>query len=197
MTNILKSILATLSIFAVVACSSDEKNGEPSVSDSTEIIGISNKKEPKISYCLPRYISDAETRTIYEVFTGEEMPYGHLILRSNPDKRAGMYFFVMFGYAPDGIGLACKFVLEVDSNKAPHHRKFVFEVPETHSVLREVKLGLTGKDWSRDEKVNAWRLTLLSPSGKVLTQSQSWLWDVENGISKLKKDEQKAENEKK
>ena len=175
----------------MTACSSDGKKSA-SQDESAEIIGVNNKDEPKITYCLPRYITEEETRTIYEVFTGKEMSYGHLILRSQPDKREGLYFFVMFGYKPDSIGLACRFILEVDSNKNPHPRTFVFDVPETHSVLREVKLGLTGSDWSdKKEKVNAWRLTLLSPTGKIITQTQSWLWSIKHGDSKLKLEKSK------
>ncbi len=177
MTKLSKAIFTIIALLVVTGCSSTERN----------IIGVSNSDEPKISYCLPRYISEPETRTIYEVFTGEEMTYGHLIMRSQPKKRAGMYFFVMFGYTPDEIALGCRFVLEVDSNQTVGVRKFVFDVPKTNPVLREVKLGLTGSDWKRGEKVNAWRLTLLSPSGKILTQSQSWLWDIEKGDTKLNK----------
>ena len=178
MKRFINAFLAAAAALAA-GCASD---GE---TDDSQIIGINHASEPKISYCLPRYLSDAETRTIYEVFTGEELPYGHLILRSNPAKRAGMYFFVMFGFEPDSVSLACKFVLEVDSNKRPAPRKFVFDVPETHSVFREVKLGITGSDWDPDEKVNAWKLTLLSPSGKVITSAQSWLWEVGAGESKI------------
>lgn len=175
------SIFLALSFLFLSGCASEDSG------ESQNIIGVDYKEEPKISYCLPRYLTDAETRTIAEIFSGDELSYGHLIMRSRPDKRAGMYFFVMFGYEPDDIALACRFVLEVDSTKHPHTRKFVFDVPETHSVLREVKLGLTGSDWlGPEEKVNAWRLTLLSPSGKILTQSQSWLWSVLHGDSKLK-----------
>ena len=191
MKNFLKIFLAISSIIAMTACSSDGKKSA-SQDESAEIIGVNNKDEPKITYCLPRYITEEETRTIYEVFTGKEMSYGHLILRSQPDKREGLYFFVMFGYKPDSIGLACRFILEVDSNKNPHPRTFVFDVPETHSVLREVKLGLTGSDWSdKKEKVNAWRLTLLSPTGKIITQTQSWLWSIKHGDSKLKLEKSK------
>ncbi len=186
MTNLLKVIFVNIALFAIVGCSSNE-SGSSQNSDTSNIIGVTDFGEPKISYCLPRYLSDAETRTIYEVFTGEEMPYGHLILRSNPNKRAGMYFFVMFGYTPDDIALGCRFILEVDSNQTAGVRKFVFDVPKTYSVLRELKLALTGDDWKKKERVNAWRLTLISPSGKILTQSQSWLWDINKGDSRLNK----------
>lgn len=184
MKNALK--LFPLSLLALLcACAGDDRQTEPAES---YIIGAGMKNEPKITYCLPRYLTDPETRTIAEVFSGDEFAHGHLIMRSQPKKRAGMYFFVMFGFEPDDIALACRFILEVDSTKHPHVRKFVFDVPETSSVLREVKLGLTGSDWlGRDEKVNAWRLTLLSPSGKILTQKQSWLWSVKHGDSKIKK----------
>lgn len=186
MKDFLKIFLAISVVIAMTACSSDDTD-KTSQDDSNEIIGVNNKEEPKITYCLPRYITEQETRTIYEVFTGDEMPYGHLIMRSQPKKREGMYFFVMFGYKPDAIGLACRFILEVDSNRHPHPRTFVFDIPETHSVFREVKLGLTGNDWNgSEEKVNAWRLTLISPTGKIITQSQSWLWSVKYGDSKLK-----------
>lgn len=182
----LPTIFLSATLALAAACSSDDAQGEKT-EQSQNIIGTDFKAEPKISYCFPKYITDAETRTIAEVFTGDEFNYGHLVMRSQPDKRAGMYFSVMFGYAPDDISLACRFILEVDSTKHPHVRKFVFDVPETSSVLREVKLGVTGSDWlGSDEKVNAWRLTLLSPSGKVLTQTQSWLWSVKHGQSKLK-----------
>ena len=124
------------------------------------------------------YISDPETRSIYEVFTGEETHYGKLVLRSQPDKRAGMYFFVMFGYEPDDIALACTFELSVDSTGDAKTRTYKFTVPETHSVTREIALGVTGSDWPWPKaRVNAWKLVLKSPSGKVLAQKQSWLWE--------------------
>ena len=185
----LRLFLFLLASFTVVACSSDTNKADAQ-DDSTQIIGVNTKEEPKITYCLPRYISEDQSRSLYELFTGKEATYGHLILRTQPKIREGLYFFVMFGYAPDKIGLACKFVLEVDSNKDPLPRTFVFDVPETASVFREVKLGITGTDWSgKSEKVNAWRLTLLSPTGKIITQTQSWLWSVK--YSDVKKETQK------
>ena len=150
------------------------------------------KGEPKISYVLNRYISDPETRSIYEIFTGEETTYGKLVIRTQPDKRAGMYFFVMFGYDPDDIALACTFELSVDSTGDSKTKTYKFTVPETHSVTREIALGVTGSDWpGPDAKVNAWKLVLKSPTGKILTQKQSWLWEddpdtaVDNSIEGL------------
>ncbi len=155
-------------------------------------IGVDFKGEPKISYVLNRYISDPETRSIYEIFTGEETTYGKLVIRTQPDKRAGMYFFVMFGYDPDDIALACTFELSVDSTGDSKTKTYKFTVPETHSVTREIALGVTGSDWpGPDAKVNAWKLVLKSPTGKILAQKHSWLWEddpdtaVDNSIEGL------------
>ena len=151
-------------------------------------IGVDFKGEPKISYVLPRFLNDAQTRSIYEVFTGDEINYGKLTMRTNPEKRAGMYFFVMFGYEPDDIALACTFELSVDSTADSRTRTYKFTVPETHSVTREVVLGLTGADWPNPKaKVNAWKLVLKSPSGKVLAQKQSWLWEDTAAAAKSEK----------
>ena len=124
-------------------------------------------------------MTDAETRTIGEVFSGREITYGHLILRTEPQKRAGMYFFVMFGWEPDDISLASTIELSVDTNDNPHERTFLFAIPETHSVFREIKLGITGSDWPNPAaRVNAWKIVVKSPSGEVITEKQSWLWGL-------------------
>ena len=183
--------LAALAVSAAVgACSSDSGTAPEEQEGGT--IGVDFKGEPKISYVLNRYISDPETRSIYEIFTGEETTYGKLVIRTQPDKRAGMYFFVMFGYDPDDIALACTFELSVDSTGDSKTKTYKFTVPETHSVTREIALGVTGSDWpGPDAKVNAWKLVLKSPTGKILTQKQSWLWEddpdtaVDNSIEGL------------
>lgn len=161
------------------ACSSEDTSQKES---ERSTIGLDYAGEPKISYVLNRYISDPETRSIYEVFTGEETNYGKLVMRTQPGSRAGMYFFVMFGYDPDDIALACSFELSVDSTEDPKTRTYKFTVPETHSVTREIVLGVTGSDWPWPKgRVNAWKLVLKSPSGKVLAQKQSWLWEYAGG----------------
>ena len=180
--NLMRCGAVALSCIAICACSSDESQEQesaPEVDDSA-ILGVSADIENTgISYCYHRYISDAETRKILEVFTGDEYTYGRLTLRTQPKKRAGMYFFVMFGWEPDDIALGCKIELSIDSSDTPHPRTFTFTVPETHSVLREIRLGVTGKDWPDPSAVvNAWKIVVKSPSGKVITEKQSWLWGL-------------------
>lgn len=183
--------LAALSAATVLFCScaGDTAADNAPVGESNGgTIGVDFKGEPKISYVLPRFLNDAQTRSIYEVFTGDEINYGKLTMRTNPEKRAGMYFFVMFGYEPDDIALACTFELSVDSTADSKTRTYKFTVPETHSVTREVVLALTGADWPNPKaKVNAWKLVLKSPSGKVLAQKQSWLWEDTAAAAKSEK----------
>lgn len=181
--NLMRCGAIALSCIAICACSSDESQEQesaPEVDDSA-ILGVSNDIENAgISYCYHRYMGAAETRKILEVFTGDEYTYGRLTLRTQPKKRAGMYFFVMFGWEPDDIALGCKIELSIDSSDTPHPRTFTFTVPETHSVLREIRLGVTGKDWPDSQAVvNAWKIVVKSPSGKVITEKQSWLWGLD------------------
>lgn len=183
----LAALSAATALFC--SCAGDTAADNASAGESNGgTIGVDFKGEPKISYVLPRFLNDAQTRSIYEVFTGDEINYGKLTMRTNPEKRAGMYFFVMFGYEPDDIALACTFELSVDSTADSRTRTYKFTVPETHSVTREVVLGLTGADWPNPKaKVNAWKLVLKSPSGKVLAQKQSWLWEDTAATAKSEK----------
>lgn len=183
----LAALSAATALFC--SCSGDTAaDNAPAGKSNGGTIGVDFKGEPKISYVLPRFLNDAQTRSIYEVFTGDEINYGKLTMRTNPEKRAGMYFFVMFGYEPDDIALACTFELSVDSTADSRTRTYKFTVPETHSVTREVVLGLTGADWPNPKaKVNAWKLVLKSPSGKVLAQKQSWLWEDTAAAAKSEK----------
>lgn len=183
----LAALSAATALFC--SCSGDTAADNASGGESNGgTIGVDFKGEPKISYVLPRFLNDAQTRSIYEVFTGDEINYGKLTMRTDPEKRAGMYFFVMFGYEPDDIALACTFELSVDSTADSKTRTYKFTVPETHSVTREVVLGLTGADWPNPKaKVNAWKLVLKSPSGKVLAQKQSWLWEDTAAATKSEK----------
>lgn len=166
----------------ICGCASDDAEDAPKTTPEPEegIMGISYVGETEISYCRTAYMSDAETRTIPEIFTGEEFTYGYLTMRSQPAKRAGMYFYIMIS-GPDEIPLASVIELSLDCSQSPKTKHFKFTVPETHGLLREIKLGITGDDWpSPTAKVNAWKIVIKSPLGKVVTQKQSWLWSAKN-----------------
>ena len=128
----LAALSAATALFC--SCSGDTAADNASAGESNGgTIGVDFKGEPKISYVLPRFLNDAQTRSIYEVFTGDEINYGKLTMRTNPEKRAGMYFFVMFGYEPDDIALACTFELSVDSTADSKTRTYKFTVAFGHA----------------------------------------------------------------
>lgn len=183
---LIRALGASLTMMLFSACSGDESaQTESDNGDMGSVIGSDYKDEVNISYCKMRYLRADETRTIPEIFTGEEYTYGQLTLRSQPTKRAGMYFFVMMDYGPDDISLASQIVISLDSTDNPRTRTFTFVVPETHSVLREMRLGITGSDWPNPKAaVNAWKIEIKSPSGKTICEKQSWLWSLKGAQRK-------------
>ena len=151
---------------------------EPLEEADDGIMGLTYKGDTEISYCFSNYITDAETRSIAEIFTGEEYTQGYLTMRTQPDKRAGRYFSFMVS-GPDEIPFGTTITLEVDSSKRLGVSKYVFTVPETHSLLREVKLGVTGSDWpDPEERVNAWKISIKNPYGLPVVEKESWLWSI-------------------
>lgn len=171
-------LLAAAAISAAALSCGCSGTGSP----SGTIMGVDRNSGDEISYVRTRHIEDWQTRTIGEALTGEEFTHGRLTLRSQPDSREGMYFFVMMDWGPDDIALGCTIDLYVDSSATAKVRKYEFAVPETSSVLREIVLGLTGSDWKgRSEKVNAWKIVIKTPSGRTIAQKQSWLWSIEDG----------------
>ena len=154
------------------------EDAEPKEEADGDIMGLTYKGETEISYCFNDYLTDAETRSIVEIFTGEEFTQGYLTLRTQPDKRAGRYFSLMIS-GPDEIPLGTTITLEVDSSRRTGTSKYTFTVPETHGLLREIRLGVTGSDWpDEDELVNAWKITIKNPYGLPVVTKESWLWSI-------------------
>lgn len=179
----LSALISVLALaFALSACSSPapelEAGGKIDTSKGS-ILGVDRNSDVEISYVYTKYMDDIDTRSIGEALTGDEYTHGFLTLRSQPKAREGMYFFVMLDWAAEDIAMGCQIELSVDSTASALTRSYNFTVPATHSLLREIKLGLTGSDWKgRNDRVNAWKIVIKTPSGKVIIQKQSWLWSL-------------------
>ncbi len=186
MIRILKNTILLCASLTFVACSSNPSLEEKNKKDFDA--SISNPAHTaKISDVNYRMMTDDETRSIYEVFTGKEFGHGRLILRSDPSNRDGLYFFIMFDtYCRDiQKGTVIKFYLQ--TSQSHEVQKYTYTIPQNTTLLRELVLGITGKDTSNvSEKVLAWKIEVISPEDKVITQQQSWLWSMENP-SKLEK----------
>ncbi len=165
---------------ALCACASDDAEGtpqEPEIDDG--IMGVTYKGETEITSVRMDYMTAPETRSLGEIFTGEEHNEGHLVLRSQPNKRAGMYFHVMTS-GPDTIPLASTIELSVDNTFTVGTRTFKYTVNESHGLLREIRLGITGGDWpNKKARVNAWKIVIKNPAGKTVVEKRSWLWTLD------------------
>lgn len=173
-----------LFIFAVAAacvsaCSSPSKEEAARRDFDNSISNAEN--EPAVSDVIFRRLTDPETRSIYEVFTGREFGHGRLFLRTNPEDRNGLYAFVMFKTYVSEIQKDSTIELFIQPKNSFETKKFVWTVPENSSLLREVALGITGADAAGLDAENlAWKIRIKNPEDGLITQRQSWLWSIDN-----------------
>lgn len=185
MKNILRFLLTIQTAILLCACSSTLENNvrkDWSDFDDTcgDTLGYDRNSNARIAYVHPRYLEDVETRSIGEALTGEEHTHYYLTLRSDPNSREGMYFFIMTDIGISKISDGTIIEIYVDSNQTPKVREFKFVVPQTHSLLREIKLGITGADWKGDKELpNAYKVVIKTPVGKTITEYKSWLWSLD------------------
>jgi len=166
----------------------NQKALEVEKDEDEEILGINYKDECEISYCRIKYLDKHDATHLGDALFGEEYTHGYLTLRTQDKSRAGMYFFVMLS-GPDDIAKGSKIEIDVDSNATKKVNTYTFTVPETHSLLREMKLGITGKDWAgKDEKVNAWNIKVFTPDGTLAAEKSSWLWSMPDEKNESSKD---------
>ncbi len=120
---------------------------------------------------------DAESfERISEFFGRGENTSGQIVLRTQPETRAGFYFLVRVkSTAPlDGA----KFELAVVRPDQPEPQSFSFPatLPKREAVFQ---LGLTGAAWPGGKNAGpvAWRLALVAADGRLLAEHKSFLWE--------------------
>ncbi|MBO5254231.1 MAG: hypothetical protein J6B07_00215 [Opitutales bacterium] len=177
----LKSILLFVSLIVLTACSSDTQTNAQLQKEEFDN-SISNLRNAHfIDDVNTKFMTDDQTRTIYEVFTGKEFGHGKLILRTDNTDRTGLYFFVMFNTYKYNIQKGSQILLYFQTKDSNKNYKFSYTIPETSSLFRELVLGVTGKDALNLEKeILAWKIEVKAPDGKMITQKKSWLWTIEN-----------------
>jgi hypothetical protein len=120
---------------------------------------------------------DADSfQSLYEDHTGHELTGKWIVLRSQPDKRSGLYFLTRVenpGSQLDGA----TFVVRVITIESIDTRTYSFPaaVPGGSHLF---EIGLTGTDWkaSRVQPV-AWEVELDAADGQVLAKKTSYLWE--------------------
>jgi hypothetical protein len=136
---------------------------------------LASAAEVKLVRVWPEYRETSRFVRIAEYFGGKEKA-PELIVRSQPDSRAGYYFLARFRSAealPGSILVLEYFLPGEDQARVQF---FPVDLPKGS---RAVLAGLTGADWpgARIEPT-AWRLRLLGPAGTEVVREQSFLWSL-------------------
>lgn len=123
----------------------------------------------------PEYRSAESFERIGEYFGKPESHPGLIVLRSQPQQRAGYYFLARIT-EPAAVPAGSSWLVEVilPGSEKPKSFNFPFDAKGGKAAY---ELGLTGSDWP-NEKTNptAWRLSLVNPEGRTLLSKQSFLW---------------------
>jgi hypothetical protein len=120
---------------------------------------------------------DAESfQSLYEDHTGHELTGKWIVLRSQPDKRGGLYFLTRVENTGAPVNGAT-FVVRVITLESVDTKTYNFPsaVPGGSHLF---EIGLTGADWTapRAQPV-AWEVELDASDGRVLARKTSYLWE--------------------
>ena len=127
----------------------------------------------------PRLIENHEFKRIGEYLSGKEVTGDRLILRSDPNSRSGCYFVLTLDEKVRRLAKGIKIRGEIYTGRSSDAQVFEMPLPNQRPKSKEVFFGLTGEDWPAGSGVpGAWRFSILSPSGEVMAQKQSYLWEL-------------------
>jgi hypothetical protein len=152
---------------------------------SSLLAGCASTRKPaltsvEIEEIKPRYIETEAFKRISEYLTGQEYLGDRVLLRSDPDTRAGYYFTLVLDedvrHLPKGTQIIDEFFTPKSVEKQTH----TFTLPSQLASTNEIFVGLTGEDWPQVGGVPAaWRFTIEDANGKLLGEKQSYLWSLE------------------
>jgi hypothetical protein len=131
--------------------------------------------EVKIVRIWPEY-READSFTRIAEYFGAKEKSRELVVRSQPDSRAGYYFLSRFEtpIARPGAILTLEYILP--GEELARLQFFTIDLPQGS---RAVLAGLTGTDWPEAKaQPTAWRLRLLASDGSELARQQSFLWSL-------------------
>jgi len=148
------------------------------------LLGCASTPKPaltsvEIEEIKPRYIETEQFKRISEYMTGKEYLGDRVILRSDPDARAGYYFTLVLDQdvrrLPKGTRIIGEFFTPQSVDKQEHE----FPLPNKLAGTNGVFVGLTGGDWPEEGGVPAaWRFTNRDANGATLGEKQSYLWSL-------------------
>ena len=138
--------------------------------------GLLRAAEVEFVRVWPEWREAASFERISEYFDGKENSGSQVLLRTQPESRAGFYFLARVnntGPATPGA----KLVLSLIKPDSPKTRVYTFPIalPAGQTVYN---LGLTGADWV-GPKVHpvAWKIEVVTTDGRLLGVQKSFLWE--------------------
>jgi len=133
----------------------------------------------KITDIKHRFIEEEGFKRISEYMTGREYIDERLILRSDPQKRAGYYFTLVLDEKIRRLPAGTAITGEFYTAKGLEAQEYTFTVPSKRPKTKEIFIGLTGKDWPEGSVTPAaWRFTIRDANGAVLATKHSYLWSL-------------------
>lgn len=124
-----------------------------------------------------KYCSNEDFLRIAEYFSGKEYTGNNLVLRSSPDDRSGLYFYlpVILDRTSTQKGNTIK--LDVIDSTDPQSRSYVFTIPNDLKGKQKILLGLTAKDWGGSNmRLVAWKIQITGSEEKSIFVEKSSLW---------------------
>jgi hypothetical protein len=159
-------LLALVSLFFLVGCTTTAPRRATDI-DSVRI------KEVK-----PRYMAESDFVRLREYYSGIESTGRRMILRSDPDVRAGYYFTLVLDTRIGKLPRGTRVEANVYTPFANEVQSFEFNLPRERPRTREIFVGLTGEDWpDASLPPSAWQISVVTPRGRVLGTYQSFLWE--------------------
>jgi hypothetical protein len=124
-----------------------------------------------------KYCSNDDFLRISEYFSGKEYTGNNLVLRSSPNDRSGLYFYLPVILDRISTQKGNKIKLDVIDSTDPQSRSFYFTIPNDLKGKKRVLLGLTGKDWGESNmRLVAWKIQITGLEEKSIFVEKSSLW---------------------
>ncbi|WPJ95083.1 hypothetical protein SH580_16785 [Coraliomargarita algicola] len=127
----------------------------------------------------PRYIETESFKRISEYMSGKENLGDRVVLRTQPQERAGYYFTLILDTDVRRLPAGTVVVGEFYTKKSVEKQSHEFTLPNKRPTTKEIFVGLTGEDWPEDSGVPAaWKFSLKDANGQQLGEKQSYLWSL-------------------
>jgi len=132
-----------------------------------------------IRYVSVRSVPETSFKRISEYFDQQENLGGNIILRSQPNHRAGYYFILSLAKSAADVLANGMIELHYFREGENLHILETFELPSPIPDSKEIWLGLTGSsDIGPNASILAWKIVTRNANGAILGSKKSFLWEL-------------------